>query len=88
MTERLISLPMEKIAEFRQKLNVTEPALFGSILRHDFNANIGDVRRSQRFRRRHPVFTTVCTACTAPPSPLCLAAITITLLSLMILMRP
>lgn len=37
MTQTAIALPMEKIAEFCQKWNVTELALFGSILRDDFN---------------------------------------------------
>ena len=36
MTITAIDLPMEKIAEFCQKWQVTEFALFGSILRDDF----------------------------------------------------
>jgi hypothetical protein len=35
-----IDLPMEKIAEFCHKWQVTELALFGSILRDDFNADL------------------------------------------------
>jgi predicted nucleotidyltransferase len=36
MTIRAIELPMEKIAEFCHKWQVTEFALFGSVLRDDF----------------------------------------------------
>ncbi len=39
MVETAIALPMEKIAEFCQRWDLTELALFGSILRDDFNAN-------------------------------------------------
>lgn len=34
-----IELPMEKIAEFCHKWQVTEFALFGSVLRNDFSPN-------------------------------------------------
>ena len=36
MTITALKLPMEKIAEFCQKWQVTEFALFGSVLRQDF----------------------------------------------------
>jgi uncharacterized protein len=36
-TQTAIALPREKIAEFCQKWNLTELALFDSILRDDFN---------------------------------------------------
>ncbi|MCT7974303.1 nucleotidyltransferase family protein [Laspinema olomoucense] len=39
MIQAAIALPREKIAEFCQKWNLTELALFGSILRDDFNEN-------------------------------------------------
>ncbi len=37
MINTAIALPMEKIAEFCHKWQITELALFGSILRDDFN---------------------------------------------------
>lgn len=37
MIQSAIALPMEKIANFCQKWQVKEFALFGSILRPDFN---------------------------------------------------
>jgi predicted nucleotidyltransferase len=39
MINTAITLPMEKIADFCQKWQVKELALFGSILRSDFNEN-------------------------------------------------
>lgn len=39
MIQTAIALPMENIAEFCQQWNVTEFALFGSILRDNFNGN-------------------------------------------------
>lgn len=39
MTKTAIAIPMEKIADFCQKWSVIELALFGSILRDDFNQN-------------------------------------------------
>lgn len=34
-----IQIPKEKISEFCKRWNITEFALFGSVLRDDFNAN-------------------------------------------------
>lgn len=39
MTMAAIELPMEKIAEFCHKWQVTEFALFGSVLRDDFRSD-------------------------------------------------
>jgi len=36
MPEPMIQLPQDKIAEFCRRWQITELALFGSILRHDF----------------------------------------------------
>ncbi|MFB2836254.1 nucleotidyltransferase family protein [Floridanema evergladense] len=48
------ALPMEKIAEFCHKWQVTEFALFGSILRDDFHANSDIDVMVQFHQEAHP----------------------------------
>jgi uncharacterized protein len=42
-TTTAIELPMEKITEFCQRWQITEFALFGSVLREDFNIDSSDI---------------------------------------------
>jgi hypothetical protein len=54
-----IKLPMEKIAEFCHKWQVTEFALFGSVLREDFQPN-SDIDVMVQFHpNAHPTFRTL-----------------------------
>ncbi len=43
MTKTAIELPMEKITDFCQRWQITEFALFGSVLRDDFNVDSSDI---------------------------------------------
>jgi hypothetical protein len=59
MTITAIELPMEKIAEFCHKWQVTELALFGSVLRDDFRPN-SDIDVMVQFHPdAHPRFSTL-----------------------------
>ncbi|MFE4108358.1 nucleotidyltransferase family protein [Almyronema epifaneia] len=59
MTIRAIELPMEKIAEFCHKWQVTEFALFGSVLRDDFRPD-SDIDVMVQFHPdAHPTFRTL-----------------------------
>ncbi len=59
MTITAIKLPMEKIAEFCQKWQVTEFALFGSVLRQDFRPD-SDIDVMVKFHRNaHPTFSSL-----------------------------
>jgi uncharacterized protein len=59
MTIPAIELPMEKIAEFCHKWQVTEFALFGSVLREDFRSD-SDIDVVVRFHpEAHPRFSTL-----------------------------
>ena len=59
MTIAAIDLPMEKIAEFCRKWQVTEFALFGSILRDDFRSD-SDIDVMVEFHPvAHPTFRTL-----------------------------
>ncbi len=54
-----IDLPMEKIAEFCHRWQVTEFALFGSVLRDDFRAD-SDIDVMVEFHpEAHPMFSTL-----------------------------
>lgn len=54
-----IELPMEKIAEFCHKWQVTELALFGSVLRDDFRPD-SDIDVMVQFHPdAHPTFSTL-----------------------------
>jgi predicted nucleotidyltransferase len=54
-----IKLPMEKIAEFCHKWQVTEFALFGSVLHEDFQPN-SDIDVMVQFHpNAHPTFRTL-----------------------------
>ena len=54
-----IKLPMEKITEFCHKWQVTEFALFGSVLREDFRPN-SDIDVMVQFHpNAHPTFLTL-----------------------------
>ena len=56
MTITAIKLPMEKITEFCHKWQVTEFALFGSVLREDFHSN-SDIDVMVHFHSNaHPTF--------------------------------
>ena len=57
MTITAIDLPMEKIAEFCHKWQVTEFALFGSVLRDDFHPD-SDIDVMVQFHpEAHPTFS-------------------------------
>ncbi|MEN9222583.1 MAG: nucleotidyltransferase family protein [Thermostichus sp. BF3_bins_97] len=59
MTIAEIDLPMEKIVEFCHQWQVTEFALFGSILRDDFRPN-SDIDVMVQFHpEAHPTFSTL-----------------------------
>ncbi|MEY2834150.1 MAG: hypothetical protein RLZZ574_3410 [Cyanobacteriota bacterium] len=59
MTMIEIDLPMEKIAEFCHKWQVTEFALFGSVLRQDFRPD-SDIDVMVQFHpEAHPRFSTL-----------------------------
>jgi uncharacterized protein len=59
MTITAIDLPMEKIAEFCRKWQVTEFALFGSVLRDDFRPD-SDIDVMVEFHpEAHPTFSTL-----------------------------
>jgi predicted nucleotidyltransferase len=59
MTIRTIELPMENITEFCQKWQVTEFALFGSVLRDDFRPD-SDIDVMVQFHPdTHPTFRTL-----------------------------
>ena len=59
MTISAIELPMEKIAEFCDRWQVTEFALFGSVLRNDFRPD-SDIDVMVQFHPdAHPTFTTL-----------------------------
>ena len=59
MTITAIKLPMENIAEFCHKWQVTEFALFGSVLREDFRPN-SDIDVIVQFHpNAHPTFLTL-----------------------------
>jgi uncharacterized protein len=59
MTSVAIELPMEQIAEFCYKWQVTEFALFGSVLRNDFRPD-SDINVMVQFRSEaHPTFATL-----------------------------
>jgi predicted nucleotidyltransferase len=59
MTITAIKLPMEKIAEFCHKWQLTEFALFGSVLRDDFRPN-SDIDVMVQFHpNTHPTFLTL-----------------------------
>jgi predicted nucleotidyltransferase len=54
-----IKLPIEKITEFCHKWQVTEFALFGSVLREDFHSN-SDIDVMVQFHpNTHPTFLTL-----------------------------
>ncbi|PZO46360.1 MAG: nucleotidyltransferase [Phormidesmis priestleyi] len=54
-----IALPIEKIAEFCHRWQVTEFALFGSVLRDDFRAD-SDIDVMVEFQpEAHPMFSTL-----------------------------
>ncbi|MBW4468520.1 MAG: nucleotidyltransferase family protein [Pegethrix bostrychoides GSE-TBD4-15B] len=54
-----VELPMEKIAEFCQQWQVTEFALFGSVLRDDFRPD-SDIDVMVQFHpEAHPTFSTL-----------------------------
>ena len=59
MTITAIKLPMENIAEFCHKWQVTEFAIFGSVLREDFRPN-SDIDVMVQFHpNAHPTFLTL-----------------------------
>ncbi len=59
MTTTTIELPMEKIAEFCHKWQVTEFALFGSVLRDDFRPD-SDIDVMVQFHpNAHPTFSSL-----------------------------
>lgn len=59
MTLTAIDLPMEKIAEFCDRWQVTEFALFGSVLRDDFRPD-SDIDVMVEFHpEAHPTFSTL-----------------------------
>jgi uncharacterized protein len=59
MTITAIDLPMEKIAEFCDQWQVTELALFGSVLRDDFRPD-SDIDIMVQFHpEAHPTFSTL-----------------------------
>ncbi len=59
MTMMAIELPMEKIAEFCHKWQVTEFALFGSVLRDDFRPD-SDIDVMVQFHpNAHPTFSSL-----------------------------
>ncbi|MBW4419420.1 MAG: nucleotidyltransferase domain-containing protein [Myxacorys californica WJT36-NPBG1] len=59
MTITAIELPMEKIAEFCDRWQVIEFALFGSVLRDDFRPN-SDIDVMVQFHLdAHPTFSTL-----------------------------
>ena len=59
MTITAIELPMEKIAEFCDRWQVTEFALFGSVLRDDFRPD-SDIDVMVQFHSdAHPTFSTL-----------------------------
>jgi uncharacterized protein len=59
MTIAAIDLPMEKIAEFCDRWQVIELALFGSVLRDDFRPD-SDIDIMVQFHpEAHPTFTTL-----------------------------
>ena len=59
MTTRAIELPMEKIAEFCDQWQVTEFALFGSVLRDDFRPDSDIDVMVQCHPNAHPTFHTL-----------------------------
>ena len=59
MTITAIKLPREKIAEFCHKWQVTEFALFGSVLREDFQPNSDIDVMVQFYPNAHPTFRTL-----------------------------
>jgi predicted nucleotidyltransferase len=59
MTITAIKLPREKIAEFCHKWQVTEFALFGSVLREDFQSNSDIDVMVQLHPNAHPTFRTL-----------------------------
>ncbi|UIE36832.1 nucleotidyltransferase family protein [Leptodesmis sichuanensis] len=59
MIQIQLNLPMEQIAEFCQKWQVTELALFGSVLRDDFRPD-SDIDVMVKFHPdAHPKFSTL-----------------------------
>jgi uncharacterized protein len=59
MTITAIDLPLEKIAEFCHQWQVTELALFGSVLRDDFRPD-SDIDVMVQFHpEAHPTFSTL-----------------------------
>ena len=59
MTITAIDLPMEKIAQFCDRWQVTEFALFGSVLREDFRPD-SDIDVMVEFHpEAHPTFSTL-----------------------------
>jgi hypothetical protein len=59
MTITVIDLPMEKIVEFCDQWQVTEFALFGSVLRDDFRPD-SDIDIMVQFHpEAHPTFSTL-----------------------------
>ena len=55
-----IDLPMDKITEFCHRWQVTEFALFGSVLRDDFHPDRSDIDVMVQFHpEAHPTFTTL-----------------------------
>lgn len=59
MTITSLKLPMERIAEFCHKWQVTEIALFGSVLRDDFRPDSDLDMMVQFHPEAHPTFSTL-----------------------------
>jgi len=59
MTITAIKLPMQRIAEFCHKWQVTEFALFGSVLRNDFRPDSDIDIMVQFYPEAHPTFNTL-----------------------------
>jgi predicted nucleotidyltransferase len=59
MTITVIELPIEKIAEFCDRWQVTEFALFGSVLRDDFRPDSDIDVMVQFHSEAHPTFRTL-----------------------------
>jgi uncharacterized protein len=58
MTITAIELPIEKIADFCDRWQVTEFALFGSVLRDDFRPD-SDIDVMQFHPKAHPTFSSL-----------------------------
>lgn len=59
MINSAIALPMETIAEFCERWQVIEFALFGSVLRDDFDPDSDMDGMVQFHPNAHPTFTTL-----------------------------